>query len=49
VSIFSYKGEVTIGFMADTGLIDDPEPLARACERQLDELCGHREPSVNGR
>jgi WS/DGAT/MGAT family acyltransferase len=46
VSIFSYKGEVTVGFMADTGLIDDPEPLAGAYERQLEELCGHPEPST---
>ncbi len=39
VSIFSYFGEVTSGFMADTGLVD-PEPLARGYERELRELCG---------
>jgi WS/DGAT/MGAT family acyltransferase len=39
VSIFSYAGEVTSGFMADTGLVD-PEPLARAYERELRALCG---------
>jgi diacylglycerol O-acyltransferase len=40
VSIFSYAGEVTVGFMADTALIPDPEPLARAYERELHRLCG---------
>ena len=39
VSIFSYAGEVTSGFMADTGLFD-PEPLARAYEHELRSLCG---------
>jgi hypothetical protein len=38
VSIFSYAGEVTSGFMADTGLVD-PEPLARAYESELRVLC----------
>jgi WS/DGAT/MGAT family acyltransferase len=37
VSIFSYAGEVTSGFMADTGLVD-PEPLARTYERELRSL-----------
>ena len=35
VSIYSYAGDVTVGFMADTGLIPDPEPLAWAYEEQL--------------
>jgi diacylglycerol O-acyltransferase / wax synthase len=35
VSIFSYAGEVSAGFMTDTALIADPGPLARAYERQL--------------
>lgn len=35
VSIFSYAGEVTVGFMTDTALIEDPEPLARAYEEEL--------------
>lgn len=39
VSIFSYAGEVTVGFMADTALVGDPEPLARACEAELARLC----------
>ncbi len=40
VSIFSYAGEVTVGFMVDTALLDDPEPLARTYERELASLCG---------
>jgi diacylglycerol O-acyltransferase len=39
VSIFSYAGEVTVGFMVDTALLADPAPLARAYEAQLAELC----------
>ena len=30
VSIFSYAGEVTVGFMADSRLVPDPAPLVRA-------------------
>jgi WS/DGAT/MGAT family acyltransferase len=40
VSIFSYAGEVTIGFMADTALVRDPGVLARGFERELAGLCG---------
>lgn len=40
VSIFSYGGEVTAGFMADTALVPDPEPLARAYEDELRLLVG---------
>jgi diacylglycerol O-acyltransferase len=40
VSIFSYGGEVTVGFMADTALVPDPEPLARAYEDELGLLVG---------
>ncbi len=39
VSIFSYAGEVNVGFMADTGLVPDPEPLARTYESELSRLC----------
>lgn len=39
VSILSYAGEVTIGFMTDTALIADPEPLARTYEDELARLC----------
>ncbi len=40
VSIFSYAGEVTVGFMVDSALLADPAPLARAYERELALLCG---------
>jgi diacylglycerol O-acyltransferase len=40
VSIFSYAGEVTVGFMVDVALLGDPEPLARSYERELSRLCG---------
>lgn len=39
VSIFSYAGEVTVGFMADTAVVADPEPLARTYEGELELLC----------
>jgi WS/DGAT/MGAT family acyltransferase len=39
VSIFSYAGEVSVGFMADTALLPDPGPLARAYETELARLC----------
>jgi WS/DGAT/MGAT family acyltransferase len=39
VSIFSYAGEVTVGFMADTALLPDPQPLVRAFDAELRALC----------
>jgi diacylglycerol O-acyltransferase len=39
VSIFSYAGEVTVGFMTDTALFADPAPLTRAYEEELAGLC----------
>ncbi len=42
VSIFSYAGEVTVGFMVDTALLPDPTPLARAYERELARLLDGR-------
>jgi WS/DGAT/MGAT family acyltransferase len=35
VSIFSYSGELTVGFMADTALSVEPEQLARTYEAEL--------------
>jgi diacylglycerol O-acyltransferase len=46
VSIFSYDGEVTAGFMTDTALIPDPGSLARAYEDELGRLAP--EPSEPG-
>jgi diacylglycerol O-acyltransferase / wax synthase len=39
VSIFSYAGEVTVGFMTDTGLVPDPQPLVDAFDAELRGLC----------
>jgi WS/DGAT/MGAT family acyltransferase len=39
VSIFSYAGEVTVGFMADSRLVPDPAPLVSAFDRELRGLC----------
>jgi WS/DGAT/MGAT family acyltransferase len=39
VSIFSYMGEVTVGFMTDTGLVADPQPLVDAFDAELKALC----------
>jgi diacylglycerol O-acyltransferase / wax synthase len=39
VSIFSYAGEVTVGFMADVAVVPDPQPLVKAFDRELRTLC----------
>jgi diacylglycerol O-acyltransferase / wax synthase len=39
VSIFSYAGKVTVGFMTDTGLVPDPQPLVDAFDSELRALC----------
>jgi WS/DGAT/MGAT family acyltransferase len=39
VSIFSYAGKVTVGFMTDTGLVPDPKPLVEAFDAELRALC----------
>ncbi len=38
VSIFSYRGEVTIGLLADTGLVPDPRAIVGHVERELEQL-----------
>jgi hypothetical protein len=38
VSIFSYAGHVTIGFLVNRRLTDDPQPLADDVLRQLETL-----------
>ncbi len=38
VSIFSYRGEVTIGLLADAGLTPDPAAIMRDSERELRAL-----------
>jgi len=39
VSIFSYNGELTVGFMLDTALAVEPESLARTYEAELRRIC----------
>lgn len=39
VSIFSYAGQVTAGFMTDIGVIADPQPLVHAFDHELRALC----------
>ena len=38
VSIFSYRGEVTIGLMVDAALIPDPDQIVTQLERELEAL-----------
>jgi diacylglycerol O-acyltransferase / wax synthase len=38
VSIFSYRGEVTVGLMVDANLIPDPEAIVIGLERELEML-----------
>ena len=35
VSLFSYAGKVTVGFLADAGIVSDPQPLADAFRAEL--------------
>ena len=35
VSLFSYAGKVTAGFLTDAGVVDDPQPLADAFRAEL--------------
>jgi WS/DGAT/MGAT family acyltransferase len=35
VSIFSYAGKVTVGFLTDAGIVPDPQPLADAVRAEL--------------
>jgi len=38
VSIYSYRGEVTVGLMVDAALVPDPNQIVTALERELDVL-----------
>jgi diacylglycerol O-acyltransferase / wax synthase len=44
VSVFSYDGQVSVGFMVDAGLIPDPDAIVRAVDVELATLL----PPVNG-
>jgi len=35
VSLFSYAGKVTVGFLTDAGVVSDPQPLADAFRAEL--------------
>ena len=45
VSIFSYAGKVTVGFLTDAGVVPDPQPLADGFRRELLALA-HRSRSI---
>lgn len=45
VSIFSYRGEVTVGLLVDESLIGDPQPIARRTRQELAAL-GRLKPAV---
>ena len=38
VSIFSYRGEVTVGLMVDAALVPDPNEIVTQLEREIDAL-----------
>lgn len=44
VSIFSYRGQVTVGVMSDATLVPDPDKIAAETERQLEQLEKHSAP-----
>jgi WS/DGAT/MGAT family acyltransferase len=48
VSIFSYRGGVTVGLMVDAALIPDPDQIVAQLELELEAL-GHLAPSRFGR
>lgn len=44
VTIFSYAGQITIGVMADAGLVPDPEAIVSAFEREVEALLRLKRP-----
>ena len=38
VSIYSYRGEVTVGLMVDAALVPDPDEIVTEVERELEVL-----------
>ena len=38
VSIFSYAGKVSVGFLVDAGLVPDPAELVSALDEELAQL-----------
>jgi diacylglycerol O-acyltransferase len=45
ISIFSYRGEVTVGLMVDAELIPEPDEIVTGLEQELDTL-RHMNPRV---
>jgi diacylglycerol O-acyltransferase / wax synthase len=48
ISIFSYDGQVTVGFMVDAGLVPDPEAIVGAVDEELAELLPPIRPPRRG-
>ena len=46
VSIFSYRGEVTIGLLVDAGLVPDPQRIMRHTEQELAALTRLKPPKT---
>jgi hypothetical protein len=44
VSIFSYAGQITIGLMADAGLIPEPDQIITGFEREIAALLRLKRP-----
>jgi diacylglycerol O-acyltransferase len=42
VSVFSYDGQVTVGFLTDAGLVPDPSELVKAFEDEVDSMYRNR-------
>ena len=42
VSVFSYDGKVTVGFLTNAALVPDPSELVNAFEHEVDEMYRHR-------
>jgi hypothetical protein len=45
VSIFSYAGEVAVGFLVDAGLVPDPDVLVADFDAELAALSRARSPA----
>ena len=48
VSIFSYRGEVTVGLMVDAAMIPDPDHVVTQLERELEALAEPGQGSSHG-
>lgn len=49
VAIFSYVGEITVGFSVDAGLVPDPGKIVNAFERELEAVLRLKpRPGVRG-